>query len=114
MEAKTPAPLPVPAFNIPFINTVPSVEFVIVSSFSKIIPADPVTSKLVLAVIEVPFKVVNVPAAAEFAPITVPSRAPPSMSTLLISTSPVPFGVIPIFPFAPSVIVIDPVVVFPV
>ena len=103
-----------PAFKIPLINTVPSVEFVIVSSFSKITPADPVTSKLVLAEIDPPFKVVNVPAAAEFAPITVPSTAPPSTSTLLISTSPVPSGVIAMFPLEPSVIIMDPVVEFPV
>ena len=46
--------------------------------------------------------------------MTVPSTAPPSISTLLISTSPVPLGVMDIFPFEPSVIVIDPVVEFPV
>ena len=56
----------------------------------------------------------NVPAAAEFAPITVPSTAPPSTSILLISTSPVPLGVIAMFPLEPSVIVMDPVVEFPV
>ena len=50
--------------------------------------------------------------------LTVPrataSIVPESISTLLISTSPVPLGVIAIFPFAPSVIVIAPVVEFPV
>ncbi len=46
-----------------------------------------VTSKLV----EV--SEVNVPAAAELAPITVPSMAPPLMSTLVIATEPVPFGI---------------------
>ena len=51
---------------------------------------------------------------AEFVPIVVPSIAPPSISTLLISTSPVPLGVIAMFPLAPSVIVITPVVEFPV
>ena len=44
-------------------------------------------------VFPVAVKLVNVPAAAEFAPIVVPSIAPLSMSTLLISTSPAPFGV---------------------
>ena len=58
------------------IKTVPSLEFVIVSSFSKMIPVDPVTSKEVLAVIEV-----NAPVDAEFAPIAAPSIAPPSIST---------------------------------
>ena len=47
-----------------------------VSSFSKMIPVDPVTSKEVLAVI-----VVKAPVEAEFAPIAAPSIAPPSMST---------------------------------
>ena len=46
-----------------------------------------VTSKLV----EV--SEVNVPAAAELAPITVPSMAPPLMSTLVIATEPVPLGI---------------------
>ena len=76
MEVNTPAPLPVPPATVPLINTVPSVAFVIVSSFSKITPADPVTSTDVLAV-----TAVNAPVDAEFAPITVPSIAPPSMST---------------------------------
>ena len=67
-----------------------------------------------LATIDAPVNAVNVPAAAELAPITVPSIAPASTSTLLISTSPVPFGVIAIFPFDPSVMVIEPVVELPV
>ena len=37
-DLKTPAADPVPAANSPLIRTVPSVEFVIVSSFSNIIP----------------------------------------------------------------------------
>ena len=105
----TPAALPVPPDTVPLINTVPFVEFVIVSSFSNITPVDPVISTDVLAVM-----VINAPVDAEFAPIAVPSIAPPSTSTLDISTSPLPLGVIAIFPFAPSVIVIDPVVEFPV
>ena len=42
------------------------------------------------------------------------SIAPEPISTLVISTSPDPCGEIVIFPFGPSVIVIDPVVLFPV
>ena len=57
-------------------KTVPSLEFVMVSSFSKITPAEPVTSKEALAVM-----VVNAPVEAEFAPIAEPSIAPPSIST---------------------------------
>ena len=109
LDLKTPSALPVPADTIPLINTVPLALLVIVSSFSRIIPAEPVTSKLVLAVI-----VVNAPAAGVAPPIIVPSIAPPSISTLLMSTSPVPFGVIAIFPFSPSVIVMLPVVELPV
>ena len=44
----------------------------------------------------------------------VPSISPPAISTFVISTSPDPFGVIAILPFAPSVMVIVPVVEFPV
>ena len=47
-----------------------------VSSFSKIMPVDPVISTDVLAVI-----VVKAPVEAEFAPIAEPSIAPPSIST---------------------------------
>ena len=82
---------------------------VIVSSFSKIRPAEPVISTLVVATI-----VVNPPDDFELAPIVVASIAPPSISTLVIFTSPVPLGVILIFPSAPFVIVIDPVVLLPV
>ena len=60
----------------PSITIVPSVEFVMVSSFSKMIPPEPVTSNEVLAV-----TVVNAPVEAEFAPIAAPSIAPPSIST---------------------------------
>ena len=72
----TPTELPVPPATVPLISTVPSVEFVIVSSFSNMIPVDPVTSNDVLAVTEV-----NAPVEAEFAPIAEPSIAPPSIST---------------------------------
>ena len=51
---------------------------------------------------------------AELAPMTVPSIVPPSISTLIISTSPVPLGERVIFPLAPSAIVMLPVVEFPV
>ena len=51
---------------------------------------------------------VNVPAAAEFAPIIAPSIAPPSISTFDISTSPVPSGVIAMLPLDPSAMVITP------
>ena len=37
-------------------------------------------------------KLVNVPAAAELAPIVAPSMVPPLMSTLVIATEPVPLG----------------------
>ena len=40
-EVNTPAALPVPPATVPLINTVPSVEFVMVSSFSNIKPVDP-------------------------------------------------------------------------
>ena len=53
-EENTPSELPVPAFNIPLTNTVPSVVFVIVSSFCKIKPAAPVISTFEEAVISVP------------------------------------------------------------
>ena len=43
--------------------------------------------------------VVNAPVEALLAPIAVPSIAPPFISTLLMFTSPVPFGVISILPF---------------
>jgi hypothetical protein len=43
-------------------------------------------------------KVVKAPVVAEDAPIVVPSIAPPAISTLDMSTSPVPSGVIAIFP----------------
>ena len=58
--------------------------------------------------------VVNVPAAAAAAPMIVPSIAPASISTLLILTSPVPLGVMSMFPLLPSVMVMDPVVLLPV
>ena len=61
----------------------PLVEFVIVSSFSKMIPADPVTSRLVLAVI-----VVKDPAAADAPPIIDPSIAPLSIFTLVMALVP--------------------------
>ena len=64
-----------PPATVPLINTVPSVEFVMVSSFSNMIPVDPVTSNDVLAVTEV-----NAPVEAEFAPIAAPSIVPPSIS----------------------------------
>ena len=91
------------------INTVPFAALVIVSSFSRMMPAEPVTSKLVLAVI-----VVKAPVVADAAPMAVPSIAPEAISTLLISTSPLPLGVIAMFPLEPSVIVIVPVVLLPV
>ena len=75
-DLNTPAADPVPAETSPLIATVPSVELVMVSSFSSMSPADPVISTLVLAV-----TVVNAPVDAEFAPIAVPSTAPPSIST---------------------------------
>ena len=62
---------------MPLINTVPSVEFVIVSSFSNITPVEPVTSKEVLAVTEV-----NAPVDAEVPPNAVPSIDPPVIATL--------------------------------
>ena len=71
-----PVDEPVPNETSPLIATVPSFELLIVSSFSRINPADPVTSTLVLAV-----TVVNVADEAEEAPIAVPSIAPASMST---------------------------------
>ena len=80
-----------------------------VSSFSSISPAAPVISILVEAVV-----VVKAPVDAELAPMVVPSIAPASMSTLLISTSPVPLGERVMFPFTPSVIVMLPEVEFPV
>ena len=52
---------------------------VIVSSFSRINPADPDTSTLVLAV-----TVVNAPDEADVAPIAVPSTLPPFISTVVI------------------------------
>ena len=76
MDWNTPAALPVPPATVPLIRTVPFVELVIVSSFSKITPAEPVTSNEVLAVI-----VVKSPVVAELAPIAAPSIAPPSIST---------------------------------
>ena len=56
------------------IRTVPSLALVIVSSFSSIIPVDPVTSKLVLAVM-----VVKAPDEAELDPIGLPLTDPPEM-----------------------------------
>ena len=53
-------------------------------------------------------KVVKAPVLAEAAPTVVPSIAPAAMSTLDISTSPVPLGVIAMLPLAPSAIVITP------
>ena len=108
-DLNTPAALPVPAETSPLIKTVPLTELVIVSSFSKIKPAEPVISTLVVATI-----VVKPPEDFELEPIDVPSIVPASISTLLIFTSPLPFGVISISPFVPSVIVIEPVVLLPV
>ena len=54
--------------------TLPLSAFVIVSSFSRIIPEEPVTSKLVLAVI-----VVKAPVDAELAPIAVLLIVPPDI-----------------------------------
>ena len=68
----------------------------------------------VVPAIVVALSAVNVPACAEFPPIIVASISPPSISTLLIFTSPVPFGVMSIFPLLPFVMVMDPVAVFPV
>ena len=63
------------------IRTVPLFALVIVSSFSNMIPVEPVTSKLVLAVIDV-----KAPDDAELDPIGLPSTDPPeivrSLSTL--------------------------------
>ena len=73
----TPVAEPVPADTIPFINTVPSIEFVIVWSFSNIIPPLPLTSILVLAVI-----VVKAPLDCSVCPIAVLSIVPPSISTV--------------------------------
>ena len=56
------------------IKRVPSFELVIVSSFSSIIPLEPVTSKLVLAV-----TVVKAPEEGELEPIGLPSTDPPEM-----------------------------------
>ena len=58
--------------------------------------------------------VVNAPVEAEAAPIAAPSIVPPSISTLVISTSPEPLGVTAMLPLDPSVMVIEPVVPFPV
>ena len=44
LDLNTPAADPVPAETSPLIATVPSVEFVIVSSFSKVMPAEAVIS----------------------------------------------------------------------
>ncbi len=54
LEENIPSALPVPPLTIPLINTVPSTEFVMVSSFSKIKPAAPVISTFDEAVISVP------------------------------------------------------------
>ena len=58
---------------------------------------------------------VNVPAAAEVAPSVVPSMAPPLISTLVITTEPVPLGVIVISILAsvPSAARVVPVRVTP-
>jgi len=58
--------------------------------------------------------VVKAPVVADAAPMAVPSIAPASISTLLISTSPLPLGVMAMSPLEPSVIVIVPVVLLPV
>ena len=71
-----------PAANSPLINTVPLVLFVIVSSFSNIIPPEPVTSRLVDAVI-----VVKAPVFALFAPITTPSILPPLISAVVATNA---------------------------
>ena len=57
---------------------------------------------------------VKAPVDVVLEPIAVPSIVPASISTLLISTSPLPLGVMAMFPFAPSVMVMVPVVEFPV
>ena len=64
-----------------FIKIVPSVVFVMVSSFSKIKPAAPVISTFDEAVISAPDNVVNAPVDAELDPISVPSIAPALKST---------------------------------
>ena len=69
----------------------------------------PVISILVLAV-----SVVKAPVDVVLEPIAVPSIVPASISTLLISTSPMPFGVMAMFPSGPSVMLMLPVVEFPV
>ena len=76
----TPVSEPVPADTIPFINTVPSIEFVIVWSFSNIIPPLPLTSILVLAVI-----VVKAPVDCPVCPIGVLSITPLLISTFVIN-----------------------------
>ena len=85
-----------------------------VSSFCRMRPVVPVISTLVLISAVFAATVVKAPVDAELAPMVVPSIAPASMSTLLISTSPVPLGERVIFPLAPSAIVMLPVVEFPV
>jgi hypothetical protein len=57
---------------------------------------------------DVPVIVVPVIAAAEDAPITVPSIAPLSMSTLLMSTSPVPLGVRAMLPLVSVLMMVLP------
>ena len=70
-----------------FIKIVPSVVFVMVSSFSKIKPAAPVISTFDEAVISVPDSVVKAPVDAELAPMVVPSIAPELRSTLPLADS---------------------------
>ena len=84
--------------TIPLITTLPLSEFVIVSSFSSIIPVDPVTSKLVLAVI-----VVKAPVDAELAPIAVLLIVPPDIVKSLST-----------FPSAIDVAFQVPVVIVPI
>ena len=114
LDLSTPAPLPDPIATSPSITTVPSEALVIVSSLLSISPEGPVISILVFISAVFAVTVVKAPDDAELAPMTVPSIVPPSISTLLISTSPVPLGERVIFPLAPSVIVMLPVVEFPV
>ena len=77
-DLNTPAADPVPDAISPLISTVPSVALVMVSSFSNVIP--PVAEAVIT---------VNVPAAAEFAPIIVPSIAPPLISVVVNTLLPI-------------------------
>ena len=59
-------------------------------------------------------RVVKAPDEGVPAPMAVASIAPELISALLTTTLPEPLGVIAIFPFDPSVMVIEPVVELPV